>query len=235
MLEISNLKLARSGRIIIHDLSLKLNSGITVLAGENGSGKTTLMSALATLLVPVSGQISLNGLSYSDKNLDQIRNRIGFLDQFSSFPPSFTVIDSLHYSCWLRKLPRDDWKDASNKAAELANVTDFLGDQIGKLSGGMARRVALANSIVHEPELLLLDEPAAGLDPVQQELLDSSIMTMSQTSHVVVSTHSIDEILRLRGDFILLSNGELAHITTRKENNLSQKEVKELFGGAIWK
>lgn len=235
MLEISDLTLARSGRVIVPHLTLTIGTGITVLAGENGSGKSTLMAALATLLKPISGSISFNGMAYSDKSIDGIRENIGFLDQFSCFPPSFTVLESLQYSCWLRKVPREHWKDASNRAANLANVTDFLEQKFGRLSGGMARRAALANSIVHNPRLVLLDEPAAGLDPVQQELLDVSILEMAKTSSVVVSTHSIDEIVRLRGDFAILSDGELAHFTGRKENNLSPQEIKELFGGAIWK
>lgn len=234
MLSISNLTLSRSGTRVYESISLDLDEGVNVLAGENGSGKTTLMMAFATLLKPDSGSITLDGTTYTRSTEEDIRSRIGYQGQFANFPGSFTVRQAIDYAAWLRKVPKESRQRAVNHAIEQANVGSFAEQKIGTLSGGMARRVFLAQAIVHQPRLILLDEPSSGLDPIQQEHIDKVIIALSAHAIVVVSSHSVDEISRLGGRLVILSHGNDVRTIAPSDNNLSPDQIRERLVEASW-
>ncbi len=192
---------------ILHSLNLSFRDGISVVLGENGAGKSTLLSLIATLFPLQSGNIYLNETLYSANNLSLIRSHIGYLPQFPSFPGNFRVQECLEYQLWLQRVPRATWKSNINKATELTFTTTHLDTKLTQLSGGTQRRVFIAQAIVHNPQLIILDEPASGLDPLQQEHLNETLTRISRNRIVILSTHSLDQASQLAENLILLHEG----------------------------
>lgn len=194
---------------MLTDLSLELEAGIVGLVGVNGSGKTTLMRLLATRLAPTAGSLRLCGRD-PRADLRQVRRCIGYQPQELSMPDSLRVADFLCYMAWLRGIPRRDRASASRQAAELVGLDERLPSRLGTLSGGMRRRVLLAQALLGDPGLLLLDEPAAGLDPEQRvRVRDLLRRTASPGRLVLVSSHLIDDLVGMADRMLMLDAGRL--------------------------
>ena len=173
------------GVAALADLDLELGPGITGLLGPNGAGKTTLIRILATLLAPSAGEVRVNGWrAASPGDRVEIRRRLGYLPQDLGLYPRFTVFEFVDYLAILKEL--DDPADRHRRVrAALAAVEleDLAGRKIRTLSGGMRRRVGIAQAIVADPELLLLDEPTTGLDPEQRMRFRQLIAGLGEPAH----------------------------------------------------
>ncbi|MEU0881397.1 ABC transporter ATP-binding protein [Lentzea sp. NPDC005914] len=192
-------------RMAVDGVTLTMTRGVHGLLGPNGAGKTTLIRALATVLRPTSGTLSL--LGGMDTRL--LRRRIGYLPQEFGYYRRFTVREFVAYMAWLKEMPADEIPAAVQRAVERVGLADRADDRLKTLSGGMVRRVGIAQAIVNDPEILLLDEPTAGLDPAQRLRFRSLLAELGTDTCVVVSTHLVEDVAAACTDVVLLADGKL--------------------------
>ncbi|WP_284117652.1 ABC transporter ATP-binding protein [Streptomyces fragilis] len=160
-------------RMAVDGLDLSLGTGVHGLLGPNGAGKTTLIRALATVLHPAQGTLELLGESVGGMGEHRaLRRRIGYLPQEFGYYKRFTVREFVEYMAWLKEVPKAEIPAAVQRAVERVGLADRADERMKALSGGMVRRVGIAQAIVNDPSILLLDEPTVGLDPVSYTHLD---------------------------------------------------------------
>ncbi|MGP8006726.1 MAG: ATP-binding cassette domain-containing protein [Acidimicrobiales bacterium] len=185
----------RGRRDVLHNVDLDVGQGVTALLGPNGAGKTTLMRIVATALRAASGTVAIDGVVPRDHHsTKQYRGRLGWLPQQVPVIPHFTVRELLSYSSWLHGSSARDSDRAAKRVIELLDLGSLSDVAIRKLSGGMVRRVGIAQAIVHHPEVLLLDEPTVGLDPEQRASMRQVIRDLGTTTSVLLSTHLTEDV-----------------------------------------
>jgi ABC-2 type transport system ATP-binding protein len=186
----------RFGRAVaVRDVDLSVDPGVFGLLGPNGAGKTTLLRMLATVMSPSEGGIHLLGRDpavHHDRR--QIRRRLGYLPQQLGYYPNFTVFEFVEYFALLKEMPPAAAARGAAHAIDQVGLGDRARAKLRTLSGGMLRRVGLAQAIVNEPDLLLLDEPTAGLDPEQRMQFRGLLRDIGRRATVVVSTHLVEDI-----------------------------------------
>ncbi|HTH04971.1 MAG TPA: ATP-binding cassette domain-containing protein, partial [Ilumatobacteraceae bacterium] len=193
----------------VDHLNFTFDRGVIGLLGPNGAGKTTLLRMLATVLGPDSGSLRLFGLDPSNRG-DRlaIRRKLGYLPQHAGLYSGFSGFDLVDYVAVLK-----EWNDRSRRHDEVRRVLDLVDmtadmhRRIRSMSGGMQRRVALAASLIGSPELLVLDEPSAGLDPEQRLRMRSVLSAAGRHGCVVVSTHLTDEVAAMCNRVLVLDHG----------------------------
>lgn len=202
----------------LDDVTFRLDRGVTSLVGRNGSGKSTTLRILATLQRGFSGDVSVLGhdpRSRHDRMI--IRQRSGYLPQNFLFTPSLTVIEFLEYCAWLKAVPRQNLTSRADEAISAVGLSTSRRTKLGALSGGMLRRAGIAQAIVNDPELLILDEPASGLDPEQRISLRDLISDLGRDRIVFTSTHLIDEAAMHSDRILMLIEGRVAFDGTPTE------------------
>jgi ABC-2 type transport system ATP-binding protein len=201
----------KAGRhLAVNGLDLSLGDGVHGLLGPNGAGKTTLMRALSTVHRPSGGQLRLLGEDATDgRGLRSLRRRLGYLPQHFGFYPRFTVREYVEYMAWLREMPKAAVPGAVQRAVERVGLTGRADSRLKTLSGGMLRRVGIAQAIVNDPDLLLLDEPTVGLDPEQRVEFRTLLRELGADSCVVVSTHLVEDVVAACTDVVLVDEGRL--------------------------
>lgn len=182
--------------------------------GENGSGKTTTFRVALGALKPSEGEVTF---------VRDEAGLVGYCPQEFRLPGHVSVRDYLAYLGWLQGLPKKTIRSAVESAIELVGLTDRAGDKLGTLSGGMKRRVGLAQAVLGAPRVVLLDEPMAGLDPVSRVTVRDALAAMSERSRLVISTHLVEDIGMLGEDtdLMVLSRGELTFFG--RESGLSSE------------
>jgi ABC-type multidrug transport system ATPase subunit len=194
----------------VDGLDLSLGTGVHGLLGPNGAGKTTLMRALATVLRPASGELMLLGQPVGGRiDLRGVRRGIGYLPQEFGFYPRFTVREFVEYMAWLKEMPARDVPGAVQRAVERVGLADRADDRMKTLSGGMLRRAGIAQAIVNDPEILLLDEPTVGLDPEQRLDFRALLRDLGADTCVLVSTHLVEDVVAACTDVVLVDEGRL--------------------------
>jgi ABC-2 type transport system ATP-binding protein len=176
-------------------VDLRAGPGVFGLLGPNGAGKTTLLRMMATAVPPTSGRLLLLGHdpgSYGPRR--EIRRRLGYLPQNPGYYPGFTVTEFVEYFALLKEVPPARIRGAVANAIDRVGLGDRRKARLRTLSGGMLRRACIAQAIVNEPQLLLLDEPTAGLDPEQRVAFRSLLRDLGQRATVVVSTHLVEDV-----------------------------------------
>jgi ABC-2 type transport system ATP-binding protein len=179
----------------VDGVSVELGPGVFGLLGPNGAGKTSLLRMLATVLPPSSGQIRL--LDRDPRGpaaRREIRRRLGYLPQNLGYYPSFTVVEFIEYFALLKEMPSAVIPKAVAVAVERVDLGAKAKAKLRTLSGGMLRRVGIAQAIVNEPDLLLLDEPTAGLDPEQRVQFRALLRSLGESATVIVSTHLVEDV-----------------------------------------
>ncbi|WP_433729195.1 ATP-binding cassette domain-containing protein [Actinoplanes sp. CA-051413] len=208
--EATGLRVKAGSRLAVDGLDLTLSSGVHGLLGPNGAGKTTLMRALATVVRPKDGRLRLLGHDVRHRRtLRTLRSRLGYLPQHFGFYPKFTVRDYVEYMAWLREVPATEVPAATQRAIDRVGLSDRAGSRLRSLSGGMLRRAGIAQAIVNEPDLLLLDEPTVGLDPEQRVEFRELLRDLGDTSCVLVSTHLVEDVVAACTNVLLLDEGRL--------------------------
>ncbi|WP_030954540.1 ABC transporter ATP-binding protein [Streptomyces sp. NRRL S-481] len=197
-------------RMAVDGLDLSLGTGVTGLLGPNGAGKTTLIRALATVLRPAGGSLELLGKPVTDGGEHRaLRRRIGYLPQEFGYYKRFTVREFVEYMAWLKEVPKADVPAAVQRAVERVGLADRADERLKALSGGMVRRVGIAQAIVNDPAILLLDEPTVGLDPAQRLRLRRLLQELGTDTCVVVSTHLVEDVAAACTDVVLFDEGRL--------------------------
>ena len=192
-------------------INITIGPGITGLLGPNGAGKTTMLRILATLLPPTSGTARLDGWSTShDRERVEIRRRLGYLPQDLGLYPRFTVFEFVDYLAMLKELhdPRQRHRRV-REALEAVDLQDVAGRKIRTLSGGIRRRVGIAQAIVADPQLLLLDEPTGGLDPEQRVRFRQLVGRLGEHRTVLLSTHLVEDVSAICTSVVVLWHGRV--------------------------
>jgi len=201
----------KAGRhLAVDGLDLTLGTGVHGLLGPNGAGKTTLMRALATVLKPAGGRLSLLGEQVDARaDLRRVRRGLGYLPQQFGFYPRFTVREVVEYMAWLKEMPKDAVPGAAQRAIERVGLAAKANARMKTLSGGMLRRAGIAQAVVNDPAVLLLDEPTVGLDPEQRLDFRELLRDIGVDSCVLVSTHLVEDVVAACTDVVMVSEGRL--------------------------
>ncbi|MEU0832783.1 ABC transporter ATP-binding protein [Streptomyces sp. NPDC005969] len=195
--------------VALDSVNLALRAGVTGLLGPNGAGKTTLLRAVATALVPDSGEISVLGRDPRDpRERTEIRRRLGFLPQDPGFHPHFTAFEFVDYVAILKEMThRAHRHDEVRRVLDAVGMSEHRGRRMKTLSGGMRQRVALAAALTGAPELLVLDEPTVGLDPEQRLRFRELIAEVGEGRTVLLSTHQTEDVSALCHRVVVLDHG----------------------------
>jgi ABC-2 type transport system ATP-binding protein len=211
-IDAQRLKVRAGRRMAVDGVDLRLTTGVHGLLGPNGAGKTTLIRALATVLRPAGGDLHLLG----GADLKSVRRRLGYLPQEFGFYRRFTVREFIEYMAWLKEMPKAAIPDAVQRAIDRVRLTDRADHRLRTLSGGMVRRAGIAQALVNDPAILLLDEPTAGLDPAQRMDFRRLLRELDDTC-VVVSTHLVEDVATACTDVVLLNEGRVVFQGATKE------------------
>lgn len=200
----------RAARTALNGLSLDLRTGVHGLLGPNGAGKTTLMRVLATVLSATWGDVTLLGRDVRDERQRlQVRRRLGYLPQSFGSYPRFTVREFVEYFAWLKEVPSSRAPASVARAIDRVGLAERADSKMRSLSGGMLRRAALAQALVNDPQLLLLDEPTAGLDPEQRVLFRRLLREIGAETTVLVSTHIVQDVASVCDEVIVVEAGRV--------------------------
>nr|WP_202122217.1 ATP-binding cassette domain-containing protein [Streptomyces sp. BA2] len=226
--------------VALDDVSLEFPSGVTGLLGPNGAGKSTLLSLLSTARRPKSGSVTLLGDEAPGRaRVQRIRQRIGVLPQSFGFYPRFTVLEFTEYAAWLRKVPAAKRRERALDALRLVQMEKHADRRMGALSGGMLRRVGIAQAMVNEPALVLLDEPTVGLDPAQRVGFRGLIQELGERSAVVMSTHLAEDVAHVCDRVAVLLEGSVrftgtvAELCALPDGATTGADGKAVDGGAV--
>ena len=199
-------------------VDLRTGAGVFGLLGPNGAGKTSLLRMMATVLPPTSGRLRLLSRdpgSHGPRR--EIRRRLGYLPQNLGYYPGFTVAEFVEYFALLKDMPPGQVPRAVAAAVEQVGLGDKARAKLRTLSGGMLRRAGIAQAIVNAPELLLLDEPTAGLDPEQRVAFRALLRDLGQRATVIVSTHLVEDVGAACTEVALMDAGKLVFHGTPDE------------------
>ncbi len=201
-------------KIAVDRVSLRLHSGVFGLLGTNGAGKTTLMRMLCGILQPTSGTIAFDGMDVRDEGYRAI---LGYLPQDFGYYPEFTAMDFLLYMAALKGLPKQSAKRRANELLELVGLQGMARKKIKTFSGGMKQRLGIAQALLNNPKLLILDEPTAGLDPKERVRFRNLIQQLGKESIVLLSTHIVSDIEHIADEVLMMKDGTLIYNGTWDE------------------
>lgn len=229
-LEIRHVTKRYRDKMAAADVSLTLTAGVWGLLGANGAGKTTLMRMLAGILRPTEGQILCDGVEIGALGA-AYREKLGYLPQEFGFYPEFTVQDYLEYMAALKGLPRAEAARQIDALLERVSLAEVRRKKIVKLSGGMKRRVGIAQALLNDPEILILDEPTVGLDPGERVRFRNLLSEFAQERIVLISTHIVSDVEYIAAENAVMKDGKIIAVDTT-EGLVQQIEGKVWQGSA---
>ena len=192
----------------VDDLNLTITNGVYGLLGVNGAGKTTLMRMICTLLPPTSGKILCDGKDIFKMD-GEYRNLLGYLPQEFGFYPDFTVKDYLMYIASLKGIRSMIAGKRVKELLEQVGLAKSVNKKMKKLSGGMKRRAGIAQAMLNNPKILILDEPTAGLDPTERVRFRNLISELSEERIVILSTHIVSDLEYIANEIWLMKEGQI--------------------------
>lgn len=195
----------------VSDVSFEIGAGeIVGLLGHNGAGKTTVMKMLTGYLEPTAGRVRVDGVDIED-DLDGVQATIGYLPENCPVYPEMTVLDYLDFAAELRRVSAERRPAAIRAAIEATDLFEKAASPIADLSRGLRQRVGVAQAIIHEPKIVILDEPTNGLDPSQIRQMRALIKRLAENATVILSTHILQEVQAVCERAIIINRGRLAH------------------------
>ena len=203
-------------RIAVENVNAELTEGIYGFLGANGAGKTTLMQMICGIVAPTSGEVKLNGKNVTEMG-EQFRDLLGYLPQEFGYTPGFTAEDFMLYIASVKGL---DPRYARRRTRELMKLVSLEGDMKRKIrtfSGGMKRRLGIAQALLNDPKILIMDEPTAGLDPKERAYFRNVIAEMAQDKIIIISTHIVSDIEYISDQVILMKKGRFILQGTTEE------------------
>ena len=193
-------------KIAVDRMSFELSEGVTGLLGANGAGKTTLMRMMSGILTPTGGEISADGIPVNTENY---RALLGYLPQDFGYYPEFSAREFLEYMAALKGIEKKQARQKSSELLELVGLSDVARKKIKTYSGGMKQRVGIAQALLNDPAILILDEPTAGLDPKERVRFRTLIEELGKKSIVLLSTHIVSDIEHIADHIIMMKDGNL--------------------------
>lgn len=193
-------------RIAVDRVSTTLKPGVVALLGANGAGKTTLMRMVCDVLRPTGGQILLDGTDTADMG-DDYRALLGYLPQDFGYYPDFTALNFMCYMATLKGLGKRDGRERSMRLLEEVGLADDARRKIKTFSGGMKQRLGIAQAMINDPQILVLDEPTAGLDPKERVRFRNLIASFAQDKIVVLSTHIVSDVEFIANRILIMRQG----------------------------
>ncbi len=212
----------------LDDVTIDIKAGMFGLLGPNGAGKSSLMRTIATLQEPDTGSIEFNGLDILNNKIE-FRKTLGYLPQEFGVYPKMSASDLLHYFASLKGITNKAERNAIvDKALEVTNLSDVRDKHVAGYSGGMKQRFGIAQLLLNNPKLIIVDEPTAGLDPAERHRF-LNVLREIGTNHIVIfSTHIVDDVKELCTDMAILNGGRILSQST-------PKELVQSLSGHIWK
>lgn len=211
-------------KIAVDRVSMQLTPGVYGLLGANGAGKTTLMRMMCGILSPDSGEITLDGMDVGE---EAYRDKLGYLPQDFGYYPEFSAMDFLVYIAALKGLPK---KQAKLRAKELLSYVNLNGQEQKKVrtfSGGMKQRLGIAQALLNQPSVIILDEPTAGLDPKERVKFRNMISKLGTEAIVLLSTHIVSDVEYIADTILVMKDGKLIH-------SGRQEEIIQTIVGKVW-
>lgn len=215
-LVLKNINKSFKDKIAVNDFNVTLNNGIYGLLGPNGAGKTSLMRIIADVSNATSGEVYLNGKSKSELGADY-RSLIGYLPQDVGFYKTFTAQKFLEYVSTLKGLEKEYSKVKIDELLRFVNLEKDRNRKVGKFSGGMKQRLGIAQALLNDPKVLILDEPTAGLDPNERIRFKNLISEISKDKIVILSTHIVSDVEFISNEIIIMKDGKLVEKDTPNE------------------
>ena len=213
MLTLSHISKSYGEFLAIQDINLELDNGLYGMLAPNGAGKTTLIKMITTLLFPSEGEILYNGIQIQ-KLGEKYRDLIGYLPQQFGYYKNNTPVQYLDYLAALKNLPRQGLGQKIEELLELMGLSDVANKKMKKFSGGMIQRVGIAQAMLNDPKILILDEPTAGLDPKERARFRNIISALSKDRIVILSTHIVSDIESIANQVIMLKDKKLYQMDT---------------------
>lgn len=213
-------------KIAVDCVSAALQPGVYGLLGANGAGKTTLMRMLCAILEPASGEVLLDGKEITSMGADY-RNVLGYLPQDFGYYPNYTAMEFLMYIAALKGIPKNFAKNRAAELLELVDLRQVADKKVKTFSGGMKQRIGIAQALLNNPEVLILDEPTAGLDPKERVRFRNLLSEYAGDKIVILSTHIVSDIEAIADEVLLMKKGKF----------ISQGTVPELVHkaeGKVW-
>ena len=208
MLTIEHLTKNYGGFTALNDISLELEPGVYGLLAPNGAGKTTLLKLITTLLYPTSGRILWDGKEIVSMGEDY-RAILGYLPQEFGYYPGYTPVKFLRYVAALQCIPKAKAEERITELLKMVGMSEYADRKMKKLSGGMKQRIGIAQAMLADPKILILDEPTAGLDPKERVRFRNLIHSLSQDRIVILSTHIVSDIETIANRIIMIKDHEL--------------------------
>lgn len=219
---IKNLSKNYGRKAALKNVSVTIHSGMYGLLGRNGAGKTSLMRILATLSVPSGGEVSMNGIPINETG--KIREIVGYLSQNFSFYRNMSVYDAMDYLGLLSNLPDKIRKERIASLLKQVNLKENMRTKIKALSGGMKQRLGIAQALLHDPQILIVDEPTAGLDPEERIRFRNMLSEFAEDRIVILSTHISSDVEASCENIGVLDNGKMIW------NGAAEELVKQAEG-----
>ena len=216
----------------VEDISLEMEHGLYGMLAPNGAGKTTLIKMIATLLVPTQGEILWDGIPVA-KLGEKYRDLLGYLPQQFGYYKNNTPVQYLDYLAALKNMPKQTAKEKIEQLLELVGLSDVADKKMKKFSGGMIQRVGIAQAMLNDPKILVLDEPTAGLDPKERVRFRNILSVLSKDRIVILSTHIVSDIESIANHVImikekhLLKNDTVPNICKELEGKVFEKSINE--------
>ena len=195
-------------KIAVDRISLQLTNGVYGLLGANGAGKTTFMRMLCGVLKPTSGTINFNGFDVSS---EEYRSELGYLPQDFGYYPEFSGLDFLLYMASLKGLKKAEAKRKAKQLLKLVSLSDVARKKISTYSGGMKQRLGIAQALLNDPKIIILDEPTAGLDPKERVRFRNLIKELGKNSIVLLSTHIVSDIEHIANTVLMMKAGQIIY------------------------
>lgn len=215
-LKIKNLNFNYKNKKVLDNINLTLTNGVIALLGPNGAGKTTLMKLLVTLYETENGEIELNNIKYS-KNNERIKSNIGYVPQDFDMYNNIKGQEYLEFVAKMRGIPKVDLKNHIQQVVSKVNLEEFINKKIGTYSGGIRRRLGIAQALIGDSKLIVMDEPTVGLDPEQRNEFRKLLPIISKDAIVLISTHIVEDIQFNCNKLIILNQGKVLYDGTIDE------------------
>ena len=208
-LELTDLNKTFKNKTAVRDISVSLEHGVYGLLGENGAGKTTLMRMLCGILEPTSGTILCDGIPIRQLGGDY-RMLLGYLPQDFGYYPNYSAVEFLMYISALKGIPKNIAKKRAVELLEEVGLDNVANKKVKTFSGGMKQRVGIAQALLNNPEILILDEPTAGLDPKERVRFRNLLSDYAEDRIVILSTHIVSDIEAIADEVLLMKKGKFA-------------------------